>query len=259
MPFAAVRPTRTLAFGAWLAARGPLAIASFGLAALGAAISVAAAMALRRAGDQDVALVPTLASECIAWSAGVMLAFGAALRAFHGAQEQGIVALVQARCAGLGAYVRGRVGGLVVVLALTLGGAALTTGIAAMVAGGATKAIVRSIAAALAYTIAFAATIGPVSMACLTRPTRVGGYLTLLAVLIVPELASPWTSALLPLDWQELRSIPAALSAVRECVLSSHGAGARAARAVAGLTAVFAVSVVVIARRAGRMAAEAPP
>jgi hypothetical protein len=151
------------------------------------------------------------------------------------------------------------VGGLVVVLALTLGGAALTTGIAAVSAGGATKAIVRAIAAALAYAIAFAATIGPVSMACLTGPTRVGGYLTLVGVLIVPELASPWTSALLPGDWQELTSIPAALSAVRACVLFPPGAGARAARAVAGLTAVFAVSVVVIARRAGRMAAESPP
>jgi hypothetical protein len=229
------------------------------LAGLGAAVSVPAAALLRRNGGHSVALVPTIASECIAWSAGVMIAFGAGQRAFHEDQEHAILALVRARCASLGAYVQGRVAGLIVLLEATVGGATLVAALAAMSAGGITGVVVRASAASLVYAIAFAAIIGPVAMASLAVRTRVGGYVVLVAVLIVPELLSPWTSTLLPGDWPELTSIPAALHAVRACASSPLGCGARAARALAVLAAVFAVSVVVIGLRAERAAAEQPP
>jgi hypothetical protein len=188
-----------------------------------------------------------------------MLAFGAALRALRRDREQGILALVRARGASLEAYVRGRVGGLVLVLAATVGGATLVAALAATSVGTASPGEqVRAGAGALAYALAFSATMGPIAMASLGARTRAGGYLTLLTVLVVPELLSPWTSALLPSDWRELTSIPAALDAVRAGVMGPIGAGVRAARALAGLGAVVAISLVVVAVRVGHAETESP-
>jgi hypothetical protein len=257
-PTTARRP-RTLALGAWLAARGALAVAGLVLASLGALASIVAAFAIARHGGQGAARVPTLASEGIAWSAGMTLAFGVALRAIHRDRETGILALVHARGVSARAYVRGRVGGLVMVLAAALGGPTLIAGLAATSAGGATIAVVSSSTAALAYVVAFAATIGPIAMACLGARTRAGGYLTLLAVLVVPELAAPWTSALLPSGWHELTSIPAALDAVRAGVTWPLTAQAGAARALAGLAAVISLSLLVTGARARHAEAEPLP
>jgi hypothetical protein len=227
--------------------------------AVGAVASVVAAFGVARHGGAGAARVPTLASEGIAWSAGVTLAFGAALGALHRDREQGVLALVRARGASLGVYVRGRVWGLVVVLALAIGGATLVAGLAATSAGDEPTAVARSSAAALVYALAFATTIGPVAMASLGGGSRIGGYFTLLGVLVVPELLSPWTSALLPLGWRELTSIPAALDAVRSGVMWPLEGGARAARALAGLAAVVAVSLAIVQVRVARADAEQVP
>jgi hypothetical protein len=251
----AKRPSRTLALGAWLATRGPLATVGFVLAALGAVASIVAAFAIARQGGRGAARVPTFASEAIAWGAGMTLAFGGALRAIRRDRDQGILALVRARGVSIGAYVRGRVGGLVVVLAAAIGAATLVAGLAATSASASTAAA-RSGVAALVYALAFAATLGPVAMASLGASTRAGGYGALLAVLAVPELLSPWTSALLPSGWRELTSIPAALEAVRAAVTSPLEAGAHGARAIAGLAAVVAVSLVVVELRVTRIEAE---
>jgi hypothetical protein len=250
------KPARTIALGVWLATQGPLAMSGFALAAIGAAIGAAAPALLQREGGRDITPVPMLASELVAWSAGMMISLGAGFRAFHGDREQGILALVRVRSAGLGAYIRGRVGGLILVLEATVGGAALVAGVAALAAGGVTAPLVRASAAALAYAIAFAAAIGPIAMASLAARTRAGGYVALMSVLVLPELVSPWTLTLLPGDWRELTSVPAALGAISQCIASPLGSAPRAARALAGLAAVFAVSVVVIAMRVGRAAAE---
>ena len=257
MTLPARRSARTLALGAWLATRTPLAAVGFLLAGLGAAAAVIATFAMARHGGRDAARIPAIASEGIAWGAGVTLAFGAALRAIDHDREQGILALARARGVSLGAYVRGRVGGLVLVLAAVIGGATLLAGLTATSVGGSSTAAARSSAGALAYSIAFAATLGPVAMASLGARTRGGGYFTLLAVLVVPELASPWTSELLPRGWHELTSVPAALEAVRACVFSPLDSWARGARALAALAAVVAVSVVVVGARAARAAEQA--
>lgn len=254
---AALRP-RTLALGTWLAARGALAGVGIALSILGALGSVVAAVAVAGAGGAAVEL-PLLESSVIAWGAGVMLAFGGALHALRRDHEQGVVALVRARGASVGAYVRGRVAGLVVVLAVAVGGATLVAGIAATSVAHPAVAAARTSAAALVYALAFAATLGPVAMAALGARTRAGGYLTLVAVLVVPEMAARWTAALLPHGWHELTSIPAALAAVRAGIVAPAAMGVPMARALAGLAAVVAVSLVVVAARVRRIDARGAP
>jgi hypothetical protein len=240
----------TLALGTWLAARGALARVGIALAVLGAIASLVACVVVSGERAGAAAQLPMVASSAIAWSAGLLLAFGAALRAVRRDREEGVVALVRARGASVAAYVRGRVGGLVVMLALAVGGATLVAGLGAVSVARPSLPAARASIAAMAYALAFAATLGPVAMAALGARTRSGGYLTLVAVLVVPELLAPATSALLPRGWHELTSIPAALAAVRAGVAAPGVMGASMARALAGLAAVVAVSLVVVAARA---------
>ncbi|MGD0530658.1 MAG: hypothetical protein ABSE49_36330 [Polyangiaceae bacterium] len=251
-----MRP-RTLALGTWLAARGGIAGLGFALAIGGGLASVVAAVAV--SGSTYAVELPLFASSVIAWSAGVVLASGAAVHALRRDREQGVVALVRARGASLGAYVRGRVGGLVAVLALAVGGATLVAGVAATSVAHPTLAAARTSLAALVYALAFAATLGPVAMATLGSRTRSGGLLTLLAVLAVPELVSSWTMTLLPRGWHELTSIPAALAAVRAGVAAPAAMALPMVRGLAGLAAVVAVSLVVIAARVRRADAMGAP
>ncbi len=243
------RRPHALALGVWLATRGALARASLGLAALGALASIAAAMAMR--GSPSVRTLPAIAAAALAWGAGSTLAFGAAMRAIRLDAEQGVVALARSRGVGPIAYARGRVGGLVIVLALAIGGSTLVAGLAATAAAGADRVEVgRAAAAALVYALAFAVTVGPVAVAALGGASRGAGYLALLAVLILPELLAPWTGALLPRGWRELTSIPAALEAVRAGVQGPGAPGGEhAARAVVGLLAVVAASLLVVHAR----------
>jgi hypothetical protein len=245
---------KTLALGVWLARRGVLAVAGMVLAVLGTLVSIMVAIAIARRGGHGAAQLPTIASAGIAWSAGISLAFGAALRAIRRDKSEGVVALVQARGgASLRAYARGRAGGLVVILALVVGGSTLVASVAATSAAAVGPEVARAAVAscaALVYSLAFAGVVGPVALAALGTRTRAGGYFTLLAVLVLPELVSPWTRALLPSGWGELTSIPAALSAVRAGVLAPSLAGAPAARALAELSAIALLSLVVVRARA---------
>ncbi len=242
-----------LALGLWLAARGPAALAAFMFAALEAVGAAVAAYLLARGGGGGAHRVPAIAAEGIAWTAGISLAFGAAWGASHRDREEGILALVRARGSSVGAYVRGRVGGLVILLSVTVGGATLVSALAATSAASAPLAAVRSGASALAYALAFAATLGPVTMAALGARSRLTGYLSLLVVLAVPELVAPWTSGFLPPGWSELTSIPAALDARREAVAAPIAMAAHGARAFAVLATVVAVSLVVVDMRAARI------
>ncbi|HEY4013084.1 MAG TPA: hypothetical protein VGM06_07085 [Polyangiaceae bacterium] len=244
------------ALGVWLAARGPTAVASFAIAALETLAGVVAAFAVAHRGGIGAARVATLTAQAVAWSAGVTLAFGAALRASHRDREEGVLALVRARGASLGAYVRGRVGGLVVLLALVVGAATVVVALAAVSASATPKKAWVAGAAALVYALAFAATLGPVTMATVGARSRVGGYVTLLVVLAAPEAASPWTSKFLPSGWEELTSIPAALEAMRVAVVSPMNTAAHGARAAAALVVVIAASMWVIGVRMARVEAE---
>jgi len=246
-PSRGARSAALVGLGAWLAARGGLAVAGLvvtGLVGLGATIAALMSSPSR------AAFLPDLASTAIAWAGGVMLAFGASLRALRLDREQGVASLVRARGASLRDYVVGRVLGLVAVLAAAIGGATSAACLGAIVAAHGGRGIVQSSAGAVAYALVFAATMGPVAIAALGARTRAGGYLSLLAVLVVPELLAGFTERLLPRGWRELTSIPEALAAVRSGV--SHPAldGAHAARGLAGLVAVVAVALLVVAARA---------
>jgi hypothetical protein len=237
-----------LALGVWLATRGALARASLVMAALGAVAAVVVAVALR--GSSSMKEVPTVAALALSWGAGATLAFGAAMRAIRLDRDQGVVALARTRGVGAVAYTTGRVGGLVVVLAVALGAGTLIAGAGATAAAGVhVLEVARASAAAIVYALAFAVTVGPLAMAALGGRTRGGGYLTLLAVLVLPEAIAPWTESLLPRGWRELTSIPAALDAVRAAVQSAGPAVIHGARAVVALAAVVAASLLVVRAR----------
>jgi hypothetical protein len=222
-----------------------------GLVVTGAA-GVAGAIAAFATSPTRAAMLPGLACQVVAWAGGMALAFGAALRAVRLDREEGVLALVRARGATLGGYVRGRVGGLMVVLALAVGGATLVACLGSIAAAHGGALVARTSAGAMAYALAFAVTVAPVALAALGARTRAGGYLTLVAVLALPELLAPWTSRLLPHGWHELTSIPSALDAVRSGVSHPVLAGAHGARAVAGLAAVVALAMLVVAARTRR-------
>ncbi len=246
-----MRRPRTLALGIWLAARGGVATLGLVLAALGAVLSAAAALSWRSAGHGSHATVPALASEAIAWSAGIMLAFGAAMRALPRDREQGIVALARARGVVPSRYAWGRIVGLALVMAAAIGGATLVASIAALCADPSAREAKAS-AGALAYAVSFAVAVAPVAMATLGGRSRSLGYLAFLGVLVLPELLSRWTATLLPAGWHELTSIPAALDAVREGVVAPVSHGARLARAVAAICGVSAFCFVVAVARVRR-------
>ncbi len=235
---------RTFALGVWLASRSGLVRASLALAALCTLGSVAAATATR--GTALVREIPAIASIVLTWGAGTTLAFGGALRAMRRDRDEGVLALARARGVSVTEYATGRVAGLVVVLAVAVGGGTVAAGLAATAATGAAGAVARASAAALVYALAFAITLGPLAMAALGGRTRAGGYLTLLLVLVVPELLAPWTRLLLPDGWDELTSIPAALDALRRGVQSPSASPEHLARAVVAIVAVIAMSLVVV-------------
>jgi hypothetical protein len=246
---AALRP-RTLALGTWLAARGALVVVGIVLAALGALGSVVLAVTLAGTDRGAPTRLPLVESSALAWSAGMVLAFGSALGALGGEREPGVWALARARGAGVSAILWGRVGGVVLVLAGTLGVATLVAGAAATAVAHPALAAARAGVAGLAYALAFAVTVGPLAVAALGARRRGVGALLLLAVLALPPLVSSWTAALLPDHWHELTSIPAALDAVRAGVLEPALLALPMVRALAGLAALVALSLGVVGARA---------
>jgi hypothetical protein len=240
------RRPRILALGVWLAARGGLATIGVVLAAVGALACLAVGLALRGQGGDGARAadaLPVVASSAIAWGAGATLAFGGALRSLHRDKDEGVLALARARGATAAQYVTARTTGLVVLLVLAVGGATLVASFAALAVAGGSLRTVRHAAGAVAYALAFAATMGPVAMATLGSRSRPGGYLAFLAIVALPELLAPWTASLLPAGWHELTSIPAALAAIRSGVAEPLAHGSALARALAGLCAVVAVAV----------------
>ncbi|HEX3770945.1 MAG TPA: hypothetical protein VHV30_08785 [Polyangiaceae bacterium] len=222
--------------------------ASLGLGAIGALVVIGAALAMKE--SAHLALLPVIASQAFAWGVGTTLAVAAAMRVFPLDVEQGVVALVRARGVGASAYAAARVAGLVGVLAAVVAGGALVAGLAATaVATSGAGDVARAGGAAIVFGLAFAVTLGPLSMATLGAGTRGGGYAWLLLVLVVPELLAPWTQGLLPAGWKELTSIPAALEAVRSSVQNAGAALAHGLRAAIGLAGVAAASLLVIRAR----------
>jgi hypothetical protein len=234
----------------WLVTRESLAVVGLALCSAGAALAIVEA--ITRGSEGGAERVPALTAYFVAWGGGMTVAFGGALRALPRDREQGLLSLARARGADSISYLRGRVGGLVVVLAIATGVPALLAGIASTSVARPVGVALRASLGAVAYAIAFAVTVGPVAMATLGARTRTGGYLALVGVLVLPELLSPWTGELLPAGWRELASIPAALDALGSGVASADRDWLSMARATAALAAVVAASLVVVAARLPR-------
>jgi hypothetical protein len=241
---------QALALGLWLATRGGLVAVGFGLTIVSA--GVLAFEATRRGGWRDSVQLPMLAAYVMAWGAGITVAFGAALHALRRDAVDGVIALARARGIRAATYARARVAGLIAVLSLCVAGGTLAVGLTAFCAGYAPAATARATVGGVLYSLAFAATLGPVALATLGTRSRGGGYLLFLAVVVMPEVLSPWTSAALPRGWTEITSIPAALEAVGASVFAAHGA-LRLARALAMLAAVVGVSLTIVAAQIGRI------
>jgi hypothetical protein len=217
----------------------------FVLALVASALSV---VAIVGASARAASRVPWFTAEIVAWAVGASIAIGGAWHAVRRDRDEGILALVRARGLSASSYVQGRVLGLALVVAAAVAGPTLVAGLVAVSLARPPWLAVRVTLGALVYAVAFAATIAPLALAALSARTRLGGYLSLVAVLGVPELAGPWTAAMLPPGWGELTSIPAALTAVG-AVFASPEARTHAERAAAGLLAVVAASIVVVVAR----------
>lgn len=241
------RRARVVALGMWLLWRQPLVVAALAVAAAGGLAAAAFAIDTRSA-----VAVPTITATALAWSAGVMVAFCGAMGATARDARQGVIALVSMRGVRASSYAMGRVVGLSATIGLGVGGATLLAGLCAISIARPVLPALRSTGGALAYCIAFAATMGPLATAVLGLRSRVAGYLSFSAVLVVPEIAASPTAGILPSGWREVTSIPAALDAVRAGVESPCDYGMHAARALAILVAIAVVSFTFVRARAAR-------
>ena len=121
--------------------------------------------------------LPVIALFLSPWGVGTTLAVGAAPRALRRPiAEQGIVALGRQRPVGAAAHPAGRVGGLVIVLAIAVAGGTLVRARGDGGGDGAgLRGRARASAAAIAFAVAFAVTLGPVAMATLGGRSFPGG------------------------------------------------------------------------------------
>jgi hypothetical protein len=243
------RRPRTLAFGAWLSARGAWTATGAVVASICVAVAGGGAIVLRRRGVEGGPALVSLSASAIAWGAGMLVAFGAALRAARRDQDEGVLELARARGLSVSEFVRGRVAGLAIAIGAVTGTATLFASALVVALLGPSWALLRACAGALAYALAFAATMAPLAIAALGGPSRSFGYAALVVVLVVPEVLSPWSSRYLPPGWGELTSLPSALAAVRAGVAAPVAGGLSLARALAGLAALISAALLVVGAR----------
>jgi hypothetical protein len=234
---------------------------ALGVAALTTLAVMVACFAVARSDKAlSLASMPAIASSALAWGAGVLLAFAAAAHAFRRDREDGVRALLQMRGRSETAYLWARVAGLSVRLALVVGGGTVLVGaVAALLAKNALSAArtVEATGAAVLFSAAFAATLGPLAMATLGARSRAGGYAILALVLGLPTLLEGWSNAMLPSGWGELASIPGAMLALRSALLPHSFDPWRVARAAAVLALVVLIALVFARLELARADAEA--
>ncbi len=232
-----------LALGVSLARRGFMPILSMVICLLTVVVCSVVAIVLGGRGPQaPVHDVPILASSALAWGGGFLLAFAVAAHALRRDRESGIRDLLLVRTTSLRGYLVGRVGGLAALLALVVGGGTLLCGLVAMLSASRISAVPKTLqatAAAVAFSLAFAAVVAPVAFAALGARSRIGGYLFLLGVVVLPELVVGLVGSSLPEGVADLFSIPSALSALRTALAPGGDGPLRALHAAIALL-VFA-------------------
>jgi hypothetical protein len=247
------------ALGASLARSGALATTAVivgGVTTLG---FITTAFILGARGSRALAQLPSVASSALAWGAGILLAFAAAVHALRRDRDHGVRALVTVRGASTAAYLRARVIGLGVVLAVVVGGGTALVSISSAAVAPATRVafVAEAGAASIAYALAFALTMAPVALATLGARSRAGGYLWLVAVVVLPEVLQGWIAPMLPRDFSDLGSIPSALGAFRTALLPPEIDYAHLLRASVVLLAVIAIAVAVVRQQIARVDVEA--
>jgi hypothetical protein len=204
-------------------------------AALAIVFVVAAAVLSRGSAHAPFAELQVIASSALAWGCGFLIALGASWRILRTDAEEGIFSLVRTRGVSLDGYLLARIGGVATCVLVAVAGGVLITALAC-IAFSTPSQIPRTIhasVATLAYAIAFSICAAPLAMAALGARSRGAGYAILFLLLIIPDLAAPWTSDVVPYAWRDVVSIPRMLAAIRGSLLVRVDAYALARGAVA--------------------------
>jgi hypothetical protein len=243
-----------LVLGMSLARRGILPVLSIAIC-----VSTALALALvtgvlSARGPQSPAHdVPLLASSALAWGGGFLLAFAAAAHALRRDRTEGVRALLVSRTTSLRGYLLARVGGLALLIALCVAGGTLFCGLVGAAGAARASAVPRMLQSTLAgvvFSLAFSAVVAPVAFAALGARSRLGGYVFLIAVVMIPEMIVGMMGASLPDSVADVLSIPSALTALRTSLAPGTVDLWRAVRAIIALGVVVAFAMFLVRRDA---------
>lgn len=218
---------------------------SIGIAAATVFGAIAVAVSLSRQPHPPLASVPGLTATFLAWGGGFTFAIAAAAHAFDDDVASGIRDLVRTRGVAGRTYVLSRVLGLALSLFFLVAIGAVVTGTAcALLAPASRAAVLKSTAATIPYAAAYALIVAPMAIATMGTRSRPRGYLLLLAILIVPELAQDSLEAI-PEHWRSLVGVPSAMATLRDALTPAHfdGALAGAAAAVVVLLAIVCMAL----------------
>lgn len=241
-----------LGFGMMLARRGPMAVTAMTISVLTAVVICLFSFSfVFRDGERPTHDLPLLASSALVWGGGFLHAFAASAGALRRDRVQGIHHLVVTRTTSLRGYLLARVGGLALLLAIVTAGGTLLVGLGAVLAATRSAAVSRTIQAtfaSMAFAVAFAIAMAPIALAALGARSRATGYFFLLALLVVPEIASRSLAGVLPTEVTELCALPSALAALRASLMPGAVDPLQTLRAVLAI-AIFAGVGVVFVRR----------
>jgi hypothetical protein len=247
-----------LAFGVSLARRGFMAIVSMGITALTVLVAIVITIVLAARGkDAPLHDVPLVASSAIAWGGGFLHAFAAAAHALRRDKADGIRELALLRTTSLRGYLVARVGGLAALLAIVVAGGTLLVGIVCALASSRFHGVPKTLQATLAafvFALAWSAVVAPVAFAALGARSRVGGYLFLVGIVVVPELIASAFSGAVPESIVEVLSIPSALGALRGALAPDGFDLLRAGRAVIALAVFVGFALLLVRRDAAAVA-----
>ncbi|CAN5690624.1 hypothetical protein BH09MYX1_BH09MYX1_39110 [soil metagenome] len=246
------------ALGLKRAWEGILPKVSVALAGIITLFMLGIALASARRDVQLTHVAPATAS-LLAWGSGVLIAFAGAVRMFERDRADGIRVLLDARGRGVMSYVVARAGGLALLLALPVLVGSTLTGLAAAAAAtewSRTVDALEGTAAAIAYSIAFAAILAPVAVAALGARSRAGGYGFLFIVLVLPAVFSGLTAKIVPGPWGGLVSIPGVVDGVRDGLMPPYDL-LQTLRALLVLLVLGGIAVAVIRGQLARDTTEA--
>lgn len=243
-----------LVLGMSLARRGSLPVASIVICIATAVVCALVTTILAARGPQSPAHdVPLIASGALAWGGGFLLAFAAAAHALRRDRAEGVRALFVSRTTSLRGYLLARVGGLGLLIALCVAGGTLFCGLVGLAGAARFAGVGRMLQATLAgmvFSLAFSAVVAPVAFAALGARSRIGGYLFLIAVVMIPEAIVALMGASLPESVADVLSIPSALGALRSAFSPGTVDLWRAMRAVVALSFVVAFAMFLVRRDA---------